>query len=64
MSDLVDFYKLPLGAWFMYPTANRVYIKIDTNKVAVPSDIYDDRTQEVYSAFADDATDHNVKWIK
>lgn len=64
MSDKVDFYKLPLGARFKYPSSDREYIKTDANVVVVPSDVYDDRTQEIYSAFSPEELDHTVEWIK
>ena len=64
MTNKVDFYKLPLGAWFKYPASNRVYVKLDSNKVAVISNTYDDRTQEVYSAFSPDDKDRSVEWEK
>lgn len=51
MTNKVDFYKLPLGAWFKYPASNRVHVKLDSNKVAAISDTYDDRTQEFIAPF-------------
>lgn len=64
MAKLVSFNNLPLGAWFKYPASDREYIKTDHNMVVVPSDIYDDKTQEIYGAFSSDELDHTVEWIK